>query len=91
MTMATVSGTFSATGQSTAIVGRVIDVAMDFAGTASVDVERQMPSGAWIKIETAITADYSKVAEFPGSIALRLNCTAHTNNVEYVMQTGAEG
>lgn len=89
--MATVTGTFSGTGQSDPIIGRAIDIAMDFAGTASVDVERRMPSGSWIKIETAITADYNEVAEYPGNVAIRLNCTAHTNNVEYVMQTGAAG
>lgn len=89
--MTAVSSTFSGTGQSDPIVGRKIDIAMNFAGTASVDIERRMPDGDWIKIETAITADYNKVAEFPAQVALRLNCTAHTNNVEYVMQTGPEG
>lgn len=86
-----VTGTFSGTGQSNIITGRVIDIALDFAGTASVDIERQMPSGAWIKIETAVTADYNEVAEFPAAVSIRLNCTAHTNNVAYVMQTGEAG
>lgn len=86
-----VTGTFSGTGTSSVITGRKIDIAMDFAGAASVDVERLLPNGNYIKIETAITADYNKVAEFPVNVTLRLNCTAHTNNVVYVMQTGPEG
>lgn len=87
----TVSGTFAATGQSDPIVGRKINVAMDFAGTASVDIERQMPGGAWIKVDTAITADSDQVLDYPANVAIRLNCTAHTNNVVYVMMTGPEG
>jgi hypothetical protein len=86
-----VSSTFSGTGQSSVITGRHIDIAMNFAGTASVDVERLMPDGSWIKIGTGITADYNYVAEYPANVSLRLNCTAHTNNVVYVMQTGREG
>lgn len=86
-----VTGTFSGTGQSSVITGRKIDIAMNFAGTASVDIERLMPDGSWIKIETGITADDNYVAEYPANVSLRLNCTAHTNNVAYIMQTGREG
>ncbi|TIM14475.1 MAG: hypothetical protein E5Y67_12410 [Mesorhizobium sp.] len=91
--MAQVNGTFSATGTSAVIVGQKIAVRMDFAGTASVDVEVQMPSGAWIKNAdgTAITADYDKVYDRGVVTGLRLNCTAHTNNVEYSLSTGQEG
>jgi hypothetical protein len=85
---APITGTFSGTGQSAVCYGKTIDIAMNFAGTASVDVERRMPDGDWIKIETGITADYNEVAEYPSPVALRLNCTAYTNDVEYVMQNG---
>lgn len=87
--MSSTTGTFSGTGQSAEVTGREIDVIMDFAGTASVDIEAKMPSGAWIKIETGITADYCKVAEFAAPTHVRLNCTAHTNNVEYLLKAGA--
>jgi len=80
--MAQVSGYFTGTGQSAAVSGDRIGIYMDFAGTASVDVEVQMPSGAWIKVVTGITADYAQVYDANG-VALRLNCTAHTNNVEW--------
>lgn len=87
--MSTITGTFSATGQSSTCTGKAIDIAMNFAGTASVDVERQMPDGDWIKIETGVTADYNKVAEFASPTALRLNCTAYTDAVEYLLKAGA--
>lgn len=88
--MATVTGTFTATGQSETIVGRKVDIAMDF-GTGSVDIERQMPSGTWMKIGESVTLDYNEVAEYPANVSIRLNCTAVTADIEYVMQTGAEG
>jgi hypothetical protein len=85
-----VSGTFSDTGQSSVIVGRKIDVAMDFAGTATVTVERQMPNGSWIT-HASKTADYSDTLSFAANTAVRLNCTAHTDNVVYLLATGPEG
>lgn len=88
--MSLVSGTFSGTGSSVAIRGRKVDIAMNFAGTASVDIERRMYDGDWIKIETAVTADYNEIAEYPSPVDLRLTCTAYTDAVEYVMQTGPE-
>lgn len=88
--MSIVTGTFAATGQSAVIFGRQVDIAMNFAGTASVDVERRMPDESWIKIETGVTADYNRIVEYPAPVALRLNCTAHTNDVVYVLQTGPQ-
>lgn len=82
--MATLSGYFTGTGQSATVSGDRIGIYMDFAGTASVDVEVQMASGAWIKVITAVVADYAQVYDANG-VALRLNCTAHTNNVEYML------
>lgn len=87
--MSTVTGTFSGTGQSSEVTGRTVDIKMDFAGTASVDIEEKMPSGAWIKIETGVTADYRKIAEFATPSHIRLNCTAHTNDVEYLIKAGS--
>lgn len=80
-----VTGSFSGTGQSATIVARKIDVKMDFSGTATVQIETQMPSGAWIVVGTAFTADTSQVVEFASRGAVRLNCTAYTNSVEYSM------
>jgi hypothetical protein len=87
---AIVTSTFTTTGQSSVIDGRSIAIKMDFAGTASVDVEQRI-NAAWIKIETGITADYSKVFESPVVESLRLNCTSYTNDVVYRMETGQNG
>lgn len=81
-----VSATFTGTGSSESVTDCHFDIAMNFAGTASVDIERKMPDGDWIKIETGITADYNKVAEYPLPVELRLTCTAYTNDVEYCIQ-----
>lgn len=85
--MAIVTGSFAGTGTSAAIAATKITIKMDFAGTASVDVEEQMPSGSWIKVVTAVTADYRSVYESPTLATLRLNCTAFTNAVEYAMES----
>ena len=86
-----VTGSFAGTGQSNPIVARKVHIAMDFAGTATVDIERRLPSGTWYKIATSVTADYIQGFDFYAPTAVRLNCTAFTNAVEYVLQSGSEG
>lgn len=83
-----VVGTFSGTGVSEVEFGRFLDISMDFAGTASVDIEVEMPSGSWIKIETGITEDYHMIFNSTSGQNIRLNCTAHTDDVEYAIKTG---
>ncbi|RUW04040.1 MAG: hypothetical protein E5X94_00660 [Mesorhizobium sp.] len=85
--MAILAGTISGTGATGAIAGTKFSIKMDFSGTASVDIEEQMPSGNWIKAVTAITADYVQVYDRPTLTTLRLNCTAFTNSVEYIVET----
>lgn len=83
--MATVSGTFSGTGSSDQIVGGEIAIHAQFAGTATVNVQ-WLPDGTnWRTIE-AFTATFSRVYDGCG-IPLRLNCSAHTDNVTYVLRT----
>ena len=77
------SGTFTGTGTSQWVRGMELDVALNFLGTASVDIEQRMPDGDAVKIETGLTADVVKVVEFGTEGAIRLTCTAHTNNVEW--------
>lgn len=89
--MTTVAGTIAGTGATSPIVGRKIKIKLDFSGAASVDIEEQMPSGAWIKRTTAITADNVSTIDNISMAAIRLNCTAFTNSVEYSMETGIEG
>lgn len=83
------TGTITGTGATAAVVGKSFSIKMDFAGTASVDIEEQMPSGAWIKVNAAaVTADNRQVFTSPVSTALRLNCTSFTNNVEWSLEPG---
>ncbi|MBW3099222.1 hypothetical protein [Pseudohoeflea coraliihabitans] len=88
--MASVNGTFSGTGQSDTMTATKITVKLNFAGTASVDIEAQMHDDSWIKIMTGITADYLETFD-PGGIpeTIRLNCTAHTDNVVYELKSNA--
>jgi hypothetical protein len=79
------TGTITGTGVPTGgTVGpfKSMTCKLDF-GSGSVDLEQQMPSGAWIKIDTAITADYSKVFDSPVPQTLRFNCTAFTTAIEW--------
>lgn len=80
------TGTITGTGATAAVVGKNFSIKMDFAGTASVDIEEQMPAGSWIKVATGITADNRQVFESPTSTALRLNCTAYTNDVVWSLE-----
>lgn len=84
-----IQGTITGTGVTATATGTYLDVQIDIGGATSVDLEKQMPSGAWTKIETAIVADYNKVHSGTTEISLRLNCTAFGANTEYVIRPGA--
>lgn len=75
-----VTGTFSATGSSESVAGNKVAIMADFAGTATVNVQWFM-NGDWRTIQS-FTADFNEVYEGP-SVPVRLNCSAHTNNVVY--------
>lgn len=83
-----VKGQFTGASTSSTITGRKIKIIMDVTGTASVDIEEQLPTGNWIKIATAITADYSQVFDSPVICSLRLNNTAGAGPVDYAMFQG---
>ena len=78
-----VEGTFTAAPTTSAPCnGKEFTVALDFAGTASVDIEVNAGAG-WFKHTTAIAADKVQSVEFKTRCQLRLNCTAHTDDVVY--------
>lgn len=88
--MAIVTGTFTSaapTTSSSPVFGTKVRVKMDFAGTASIDVEEQMHTGSWIKIVTGTTADYYSVFDAPTGATIRLTATAVTNDVVYSLET----
>lgn len=85
--MATISGVFSGTGQSAQWCSGSAVVILDFAGTATVAIEAYDPANAnWVAI-AAKTADYAGVIEGFGKTQCRLNCTAHTDDVDYCVLT----
>lgn len=82
------TGTTSGTGALTAVgPSYKFDIKMDF-GTGSVDIEEKMPSGNWIKVVTAITADYRTVYESASATTIRLNVTAHSAAIEWAVIPG---
>lgn len=74
-----VSGTFSATGQSAALVSKgKIFAALDFSGTGTVALEARPPGGDdWFVVET-YTADACKMVgeDLSYGLEYRLNCSA---------------
>lgn len=81
--MAVVSGTFSGTGNSAPIVGGEVRIDMTFAGTATVNVQWLLDGVNWRTIDS-YTASAQIVVD-AGGIPVRLNCSAHTNNVDFAL------
>ena len=82
--MASVTGTFTGTGQSDTITGTGIDVSLSGAATATVAIQRRM-NASWVTIES-ITGDGERVVENATGLEHRLNCTAYTSGtVTYTM------
>lgn len=79
-----ITGTFSGTGNSAAIVGRHVAFDLTFAGTATVNIQWLVDGTNW-RTYASKTATYQGVIEFHG-IPVRLNCSAHTDNVTYAMR-----
>lgn len=87
------TGTITGTGPvaNSEFEARVFDIILDFAGTATVQVQVQLPSDAWMTIPDPgdITADYYETHESAATHRFRLNCSAFTNNVEWVVKYGS--
>lgn len=83
--MATVTGTFTGTGQSAVLRGtKTVDVSLSGAASATVAIQRRVGS-AWVTIES-ITGDGERVVENATALEMRLNCTAYTSGtVTYTM------
>lgn len=78
-----ISGTFTTTGASPVIVGGKVYVDLTFAGTASVQVQWKVDGSNFRTISTKTTSEQFVVDT--GGLPFRLNCSAHTNDVEYSM------
>jgi hypothetical protein len=81
-----VTGTFSGTGNSDGIsCGKAI-IDLTFAGTATVNLQWQLDGVNWRTVETYTTST-QKVFDAEVNVPIRLNCSAHTNNVTYAIRT----
>lgn len=82
-----VTGTFTAAAQASAEVSCgacAIDVTM--AGTATVDLQWKVDDVNWRTIES-YTASTQKTFEPRVNVAMRLYCSAHTDDVDYAIRT----
>lgn len=78
------SGTFSDTGNSAEVTvqGKAL-ITMNFAGTATVNVQIKDSAGSFFTLESWTESD-AKVFDAAGAV-IRLNCSAHTDNVVYAV------
>ena len=77
--------TFSGTGSSAVIVGKQVMIDMTFAGTATVNVQWAVDGTNFRTVESYTASDQVTIES--NGVPVRLNCSAHTNNVTYAMQT----
>lgn len=83
--MPVISGTFSGTGDSAGVVGGTVAIDMTFAGTATVNVQWQVDGVNWRTIDSYTASD--QIVVDAHGIPVRLNCSAHTDNVSYALRT----
>ena len=81
-----VSGTFANTGNSDPITSSKVNLDLTFAGVATVNLQWKVDGTNWRTIES-YTSSTQKVFE-AARVPLRLNCSAHTNDVTYAMLSG---
>jgi hypothetical protein len=83
-------GTFSGTGSSDGIKCRVADVSLNFAGTATVNVQRSFDGGSTYRTIDSFTGSAEKTYEAGATCFMRVNCSAHTDDVDYVVKSQGE-
>jgi len=81
-----VTGTFSGTGNSSEISCSNAIIDLTFAGTATVNLQWAVDGTNFRTVET-YTSSTQKVFESNVNVPIRLNCSAHTNNVTYAITT----
>lgn len=81
-----VSGTFSGTGNSGTVTAEKVNIDLTFVGTATVNLQWKVDGTNWRTV-TSYTASDQIVFE-AARVPIRLNCSAHTDNVAYAMLSG---
>jgi hypothetical protein len=81
-----VTGTFSGTGNSDGISCSKAIIDLTFSGTATVNLQWQLDGTNWRTIE-AYTTSIQRTFDSEVNVPIRLNCSAHSNNVSYAIRT----
>lgn len=84
--MPAITGTFSGTGNSAEVVAGQVMFSMTHAGTATVNAQIKVDGVNWVTVAAYTATQVPTICETMG-LGFRLNCSAHTNNVTYVIAT----
>lgn len=86
--MAAFKGTFAATGTSDTFSGKMVNIKLTFAGIATVQLQQDiLGDGDWQLVkEYTATPDDVITWDAPAT-SLRLECTEHTDDVDYFIDT----
>lgn len=81
-----VSGTFADTGDSDPITAETVNIDLTFVGTATVNLQWKVDGTNWRTVESYTASD--QIVFEAARVPIRLNCSAHTDNVSYAMLSG---
>lgn len=81
-----ITGTFAGTGNSNPVTAERVNIDLTFAGTATVNLQWLVDGTNWRTVES-FTGSAQLVFE-AARVPIRLNCSAHTNDVTYAMLAG---
>lgn len=84
--MAVLSSTFTTTGSSSEVSCSRAAIDLTFAGTATVNVQWKVDETNWRTIDS-YTASDQIMFDAGVNVPIRLNCSAHTDNVSYSIRT----
>lgn len=84
-------GTFAATGTSATVYGTGVFFRGTWAGTATVKLQHyDTIAAAWVDYASYTATQAAVVIADPVRRQWRLNCTAYTNDVTYVLEVGKD-
>ena len=85
-----VSGTFTGTGVSAETGLRTGHLSLSFAGAATIAFQWTLDGTNWRTVES-FTSSAEKVIDLAYNTKVRLECTAHTNDVTYNITPNPSG
>lgn len=78
------TGTFSTTGAGPEVAANAAVIVLDFDGAATVEFQVKQTGTNWVTAET-YTASTVRTFEPLVAVPFRLNCTAHSSNVNWAI------